>query len=440
MVYGLFMLMAGLAALFFLFNVGQLTREKTKLVNTSDAVAYSAGVMHARSMNFAAYTNRALVADEIAIAQSVSLVSWGKYLEVHGLSAMALGCVPDFISEPAAEWMLRYALICYALGTAQQADALNSLSQAIQYAGATVVTAADVSKNLLQGSQVAMMAALPFARNSVMQDIAKANYVNDGDIRVEEIPLKDSYSFFDNQASIVRSYKDEERTRMRDLEISVVNKDGFTPSRSWSDKARIPSCVMFGVHYNETDRTGGTQLVGFDEWRAVDRASYYRWSLHTSKYSLPSCDQSESTLGRGSQTASLTGETVVGSDNWEYSGVPSYLDLSETALANPDPRAQFAVRVLRKNTETRTSDARADIKTTPRLNAYVNGVKQDTLSGEKVYVGLAASETFFKRPAERTDGYKELASLFNPYWQTHLMDVPAGVRAAAQASQGAVMP
>jgi hypothetical protein len=197
---------------------------------------------------------------------------------------------------------------------------------------------------------------------------------------------------------------------------------------------------MFGIYYNETDRTGGTQLVGFDEWQAADRASYYRWSLHTSKHSLPSCDQSESTLGRGSQTASLTGETVVGSDNWEYSGVPSYLDLSETALANPDPRAQFAVRVLRKNTETRTSDARADIKTTPRLNAYVNGVKQDTLSGEKVYVGLAASETFFKRPAERSDGYKELASLFNPYWQTHLMEVPAGVRAAAQASQGALMP
>jgi hypothetical protein len=243
MVYGLFMLMAGLAALFFLFNVGQLTREKTKLVNTSDAVAYSAGVMHARSMNFAAYTNRALVADEIAIAQSVSLASWGKYLEMHGLSAMALGCNPEnyYISEPAAELMFRYAVICSALGTAQQADVLNSLSQAIQYAGATVVTAADVSKNLLQGSQVAMMAALPFARNSVMQDIAKANYVNDGDIRVEEIPLKDSYSFFDNQASIVRSYKDEERTRMRDLEISVVNKDGFTPSRSWADKARIPS-------------------------------------------------------------------------------------------------------------------------------------------------------------------------------------------------------
>lgn len=101
LVYGLFMLMAGVAALYFLFNVGQLTQEKTKLVNTSDAVAYSAGVMHARAMNYMAYTNRAMVADEVTIAQAVSLASWGKYLEEHGQSAMSLGCNPEnyYISE-----------------------------------------------------------------------------------------------------------------------------------------------------------------------------------------------------------------------------------------------------------------------------------------------------------------------------------------------------
>ena len=43
--------MGGLAALFFLFNTGQLTREKTKLVNTADAVAYSAGVMNPRALS-----------------------------------------------------------------------------------------------------------------------------------------------------------------------------------------------------------------------------------------------------------------------------------------------------------------------------------------------------------------------------------------------------
>jgi hypothetical protein len=202
----------------------------------------------------------------------------------------------------------------------------------------------------------------------------------------------------------------------------------------------VPSCIWDSIYYNEADRTGGTQLIGFDEWQAVDRASYYRWSFFTAKHVLPSCKQTETPLGRGNQRASSSGSISSESDNWAYSGVPSYFELSETALANPDPRARLAVRVLRKNTETRTSDARSDIKTTPRLNAYENGVKDEALSGEKVYVALAASDTFFKRPTERGDGKKELASLFNPYWQTHLMEVPANVRAAAQALQGVVLP
>src|SRR5688572_5605171 len=79
LVYGIFILVGGLASLFFLFNTGQLTREKTKLVNTSDAVAYSAGVMNARALNFQAYTNRAMVANTVAIAQLVSLSSWIQY-------------------------------------------------------------------------------------------------------------------------------------------------------------------------------------------------------------------------------------------------------------------------------------------------------------------------------------------------------------------------
>lgn len=48
-IYGLFVILGAVVALFFLFNTGQLSAEKTKLVNTGDAVAYSAGVMNART-------------------------------------------------------------------------------------------------------------------------------------------------------------------------------------------------------------------------------------------------------------------------------------------------------------------------------------------------------------------------------------------------------
>ncbi len=62
------------------FNVGQTVNDKMKLVNAADAAAYSAAQWEARSLNYQAYLNRAIVANEVAIAQLVSLRSWSTYL------------------------------------------------------------------------------------------------------------------------------------------------------------------------------------------------------------------------------------------------------------------------------------------------------------------------------------------------------------------------
>jgi hypothetical protein len=83
LVFGIFLLLAGLAGLYFLFNTGQVSAEKTRLVTTADAVAHGAGVMQARALNFDAYANRALVANEVLVAQMVRLSSWAQYAETH---------------------------------------------------------------------------------------------------------------------------------------------------------------------------------------------------------------------------------------------------------------------------------------------------------------------------------------------------------------------
>lgn len=445
LIYGLFILIAGMAALFFLFNASQLTREKTKLVNTSDAVAYSAGVMHARAMNFASYTNRALVADEVAIAQAVSLASWGEYLLEHGQSAIGLGCDPQqsygIFAEPVAQGMLVYAPVCESLGYGYRYNVLSQANTAVQKIGHGVVVASEISKAVLKASQTVMMSSIAIARRAVMQDVADANYAQDGGIKVDEIPLRDTFHAY-NGRPMLRYRQGDERGRMRDLAMQVANKDRFVSARNWGDTALIPepSCLILGLHHNYVTRTGSTRLIGFDEWRAQDQATYHRKWLRVRRFSLPSCRTSGQTLGSGSksvrdgQAASLSG------DVWKYSGIPSYAELSEDALRDPDPRAKFVIRVMRETSETGTSDARSEIHTTPRLNAYHSAAPIDQLARKRVYVGVSASETFFQRPEQRGDGNKELASLFNPYWQTHLMEVPADVRTAAQALQGAVAP
>lgn len=61
------------------YNVGRLNITRIHLQNATDSAAYSGAVEMARAYNFAAYSNRAMVANQVAIAQMVGLASWSRY-------------------------------------------------------------------------------------------------------------------------------------------------------------------------------------------------------------------------------------------------------------------------------------------------------------------------------------------------------------------------
>ena len=73
-----------LLGLVFIYKAGVLTSEKMKLQNAADGVAYSIATIEARDLNFVAYTNRAMVSNEVAIGQMVGLSSWGQHWESLG--------------------------------------------------------------------------------------------------------------------------------------------------------------------------------------------------------------------------------------------------------------------------------------------------------------------------------------------------------------------
>jgi hypothetical protein len=64
----------------FLYQSGRITSEKMQLQNAADAAAFGASTLEARSLNFAAYTNRAMVANEVAVGQLIGLLSWADQL------------------------------------------------------------------------------------------------------------------------------------------------------------------------------------------------------------------------------------------------------------------------------------------------------------------------------------------------------------------------
>ncbi len=79
-----------LVSTIFLYQSGRLTSEKMQLQNAADAAAFGASTLEARSLNFAAYTNRAMVANEVAVGQMVGMLSFvdelkttGEYIDVY---------------------------------------------------------------------------------------------------------------------------------------------------------------------------------------------------------------------------------------------------------------------------------------------------------------------------------------------------------------------
>jgi hypothetical protein len=137
-----------------------------------------------------------------------------------------------------------------------------------------------------------------------------------------------------------------------------------------------------------------------------------------------------------------SGVGLVTSESWGYKGLPTFFDLSSSALGQDDPRLRFSVRLRRDKSQTVTSEGRSDIKPTPRLNTYAAKP-----AGGNELVAVSTAENYFQRDGDAKDNVygssigkpQEIGSLFNPYWQVHLVRSDADIR-RAQAMQGVVLP
>lgn len=477
LVYGLFVFVGGLAALFFLFNSSQLVREKSKLVDTADAVAYSAGVVQARALNFAAYNNRALVANEALIAQLVSVASWSAHVEewddnlddIHpeceGMSQAEDGNYwGAFFSAVASmrKFDVDYGLACALMKTSYGQDYIDQMTSAVSDIAPPLLAFAEAGKALIRASQASLFASLMNTRTSVMQQVADANYGGANRVAVESGL---SAGLADDWLGFTAYYDGDRRQRMKDVVVTAAHSDPFVRQRNWTSRAILPepSCLPLGsVVYNEVRRRGGTELLGFDDWQAIDTQSFrerYRRRL--------SCRQRENPTGWASEQAAAEDQApgydgfggaaqgtpgafnraVRGTqDLGRYSGLPGIFDLSETwssgANRSTRPMARHGIRLVRDRNLLNTSDQASPIGTTPnsRINRYASTVAGDQMAA------VSTVEVFFERPpASPRNAFgqaaagrsEELGSLFNPYWQVRLVNSPL---AAAWQRQGAGIP
>lgn len=262
-----------------------------------------------------------------------------------------------------------------------------------------------------------------------MQEVAEANYVDDGRVQVDNIPLTDDFGPLGT--NFISRYADKDRTRFKDVVVKAANLDQFVQQRSWTSANGMP-CIL--NNKAEFRRRGSTELIGFDEWRAMDTASLHTWTFSIHLFST-SCDEDETPLGSASQGAANSrsgidngfggsradnpvASSYASSNDWKYSGLPKFYELQQSALQAAEdspPLLRFAIRLTRAKDQARTSEGKSGVKPSGRLAKFDSKLASDVLAA------VSTSEVFFQRPVSRSDGKTELASLFDPFWQVHLV-------------------
>ena len=224
LVLALLLIVGGAFLLLAVFSSGRVLTTRQSLNDAADAAALSAATWRARVLNYAAYTNRAMVAQEVALAQAVTIASWARYFDaLAGNAQSAAAAYP-----PAA-----LALAAIASG----ADVARAATE--QAASAELEWRAHEQlgyKVWLERSQAALLrSAQVFGLGAIANEVVRS-----GDPRFFAFALGDAGAF---AAFTQPQVGAEDKARFR--EVVLQSLDPFTANpRSADHRLPLPSsCV-----------------------------------------------------------------------------------------------------------------------------------------------------------------------------------------------------
>lgn len=407
-----------LAGVLLVLNSGQAVNEKVRLVNAADAAAYSAAIWEARALNFQSYMNRAIVANEVAIAQFVTLRSWSRYMDqnIRNVS-LVTAWIPG----------IREAL--------RILDRLwSNLDRVVQRALPPAEAALSRwNVDALSFAQVLAHQQAPITAGEIAAEVASANRPHAVLSAASRAFAVDNANGWLNELTAIYRHGSGELGRLK--EVIMSSRDGFTAQRTWNPLATPVASVR---------KRGGTDLIGEYSWRAMDTMSAHvdlgfvseelplAWSAAENMRHLQTARGVHGGSWRANPRASrLAQRAMVPATS--YLGLPEFRDIHRPAQQR-DLRLQYVVELREGGNDVATvdrilQDAAVAVPGGPRLDARPNW-QEGSLHA------LAAAEVFFRRPVERADARREFPSLFNPYWQARLVPVSRRDRALAAPLKG----
>lgn len=389
------------------FNVGQTVNAKLRLNAAADAAAYSAALWQARSLNYQAYLNRGIVANEVAIAQLVSLRSWSAYIDRLlsnvGLVSNIVPPVGRAINALSRGW-----------------SGVNRSVQELMPPLESGLSRWNVDV-LLKAQALAQQQA-PIAAADLAEQVALANAPEAHVSRLTAAFQVRNGAAFGDFSQIRRHGAGELRPYVRLLESS---RDGFSAERGYD---LIPANPVAKV-----PKRGGTDLIGEYAWRGADTLATHvdlllkdfelpvGWGAAESRHHV----QRQQGIHGGSRSSNprTTRLALAGSSIREgYRGVPEFRDLRGTPDAD-QARLRYVVALELPRAAVRLADM---VIGTAGIEDAAGELHAAGASTRSSMQALGAAEIYFQRPVPRSDGKLERPSLFNPYWQARLAARPAG--------------
>ena len=448
-----------------LFNTAQVSAEKMRVTNASDAAAYSGLLWQARAMNFQSYTNRAMVANQVSIAQAVTLTSWTRYAQMSTVNVnRVLGGLP-FVG---------------AVTNAMEATVASAAPLINGFANGLLVTADQVNGALSVAQD--MMFKTGFAATpEIIRKVAEAN---DPDFRVESsFTLSGLVENQEGWNSFTSNYDSNDAVAMQSRAKVIEDSRGsFTRRRDWDflnfwfyttpvtrhKLYRRGATELIYVEPESVEDSGGNQeQIGRWEWKAKDTLSLqnriWRPFRGTKRVELPiGWAQSYANSGDGSggsiepcQPVENLGFIDDGCPEWlgsnraaerlasmgmaspfesnrstssidlsaGYSGIREFRDLSGIPSQEKDPRLTLRVEVFAPAASIPTSDS--------MLNP--EGMLAANLGyGKGEIAAVSGSELYFRHPKPELLGNSiEYANGYNPYWDVRLKALSKTERLAA---------
>lgn len=480
------LLFAGATALIclLLYNSATLANAKTKLQNAADAGAYSSGLLLARDHNFSAYTNRAMVANQVAVAQFVSLKS---YLEDASDTRTRLTNAQHTEQSRRAlvkpSWVAAKLIPMRAIYNSYLTMARSSVK--------TIDTLIEAFSHAQELHHLATTANLIFIADEVVKRNDSLASVSKGTFQIGNAVMQiDRWKGYTNRhrandpsaqadrfANVVVSEQSTDQF-IRDRESSPLPGWESIPSQYGCPKPLIPIWTSF-----EFEHRGGTILSSNKKrWLAMDATMGKGWVWCQLKY-LPI----RRTLrdGNGGSGGAVAGAGGAYNDRIGFRGNPVatryygralthsdtrrparlryakgpgstldgsaglqdyYRDVSNTSgtPANQSPelnggQAPLTIEVVREGNSIRTA-----AKILPGAKKFtlddrggLKGNSMRALSSAHAYFYRANTDSsvFTKTGWKRADNRSEMANLFNPYWQARLVDRTDDERIASVQAQ-----